>query len=478
MPNVPEIRFFNSLGRELQAFTPIEPGSVRIYTCGPTVYSTAHIGNLRTFLFEDVLCRALEYFDLEVTQIMNLTDVEDKIIAGAMAKGVSIDDFVAPHIESFFRDLERLHIRKAEGYPRATHHFPEMIEIIEALLAKGYAYEADGCVFFRIEKDEDYGRLSGVDLSQQKPGARVAADEYGKEDARDFVLWKGAKEGEPRWPSPWGDGRPGWHIECSAMSMKYLGPTFDIHCGGVDNCFPHHENEIAQSESATGRAFSRYWLHSEHLLVDGKKMSKSLGNQYTLDDLLDRDVALRAVRYLLLATHYREKVNFTFESVESAAKALGRVDELRFRLTNAREGKASHARVETAARQLVEQFDDALADDLNLSAALGAVHTFVRTVNTGIEADEVGPGDKARVAEALLRVDQVLGVLHHEDWSPASGSSVAGELSDPEIEELVARRTAARARKDYAEADRVRDLLAKAGVVIEDLRDRVRWKRI
>ncbi|MCZ6725797.1 MAG: cysteine--tRNA ligase, partial [Acidobacteria bacterium] len=286
MPRQP--RFFNTLGRRLVPFEPMTEGHVRLYTCGPTVYDHAHIGNLRAFLFEDVLRRSLELLGYEVTQVMNLTDVDDKTIARAHEKGVSLAEYTKPYIESFFEDLSTLHIAPAEHYPRATEHIAEMRRLVEALFASGHAYEAEGSVFFRIGEDDDYGRLSGFDLDQVRPGDRVASDEYGKEDVRDFVLWKGAKPGEPSWDSPWGPGRPGWHIECSAMSMKYLGETFDMHTGGVDNIFPHHENEIAQSESATGAPFVHTWLHSEHLVVDGQKMSKSLGNFYTLKDLLAR----------------------------------------------------------------------------------------------------------------------------------------------------------------------------------------------
>ena len=475
-----ELRFFNSLGRELQRFEPQEPGKVRIYTCGPTVYDTSHIGNLRTFLFEDILCRTLGFFGLDVEQIMNLTDVEDKIIAGAVECDLTIDDYVAPHIDSFFRDIDRLHIRRAQLYPRATEHVGEMIALVECLLGKDFAYEAEGSIFFRIEYDEDYGRLSGIDRSQLRRGERVADDEYEKEDVRDFVLWKGAKEGEPSWPSPWGPGRPGWHIECSAMSMKYLGNTLDMHCGGVDNAFPHHENEIAQSESATGQLFARFWLHSEHLLVDGAKMSKSLGNQYTLDDLIERGLSLRAVRYLFLSVHYRHQLNFTFRSVENAAAALRRVDEMFFRLANAEEG-TEPSRVAEQVSGLEEEFSAALADDLNLSAALAAMHTFLREVNSTIEANTLGAGDKARVEAAMRRVNEVLGVLFSEEWTSSAEepdeSPAAGGLGDTAIEELVLERSAARGRRDWAAADRIRDLLKEEGVVIEDLREGARWKK-
>src|SRR5436305_1450791 len=327
-----ELVLFNTLGRKLEPFRSQVPGEARIYTCGPTVYNEVHIGNLRTFAFQDLLRRSLRHLGYRVVQAMNLTDVDDKTILGAHQAGVSLPESTEPFTRTFLRVLATLHIGRVEHFPTATEHVPQMIRLIETLVAKGYAYVSDGSVFFGIAKDPDYGRLSGFDLDQARRGERVASDEYGKEDVRDFVLWKAVKPGEPAWDSPWGPGRPGWHVECSAMSMEILGETFDLHCGGVDLIFPHHENEIAQSESATGKPFVRTWLHSEHLLVDGQKMSKSLGNQYTLPDLLARGLSARALRYLFLSVHYRQKLNFTFESLDGAAGALRRVDEMRFRL--------------------------------------------------------------------------------------------------------------------------------------------------
>ena len=470
------VRFWNTLGRALETFEPLDPGRVRVYTCGPTVYGPAHIGNLRTFVFEDVLCRALERFGYPVEQIMNLTDVEDKIIAGALARGVTLGEFTAPHTAAFFRDLDRLHVRRAARYPRATEHVPEMVELVERLIARGHAYVAEGSVFFRIESDPDYGRLSGVDLESARRGERVADDEYGKDDARDFVLWKAAKEGEPSWESPWGPGRPGWHIECSAMSMKYFGAPFDIHCGGVDNIFPHHENEIAQSESATGTTFARYWLHSEHLVVDAQKMSKSLGNQYTLDDLVERGIDLRAVRYQLVSVHYRQKLNFTFDSVAGARAALRRIDDFRFRLAHAAEGDTDRTEVRTAAARLETEFDEALGDDLNTSAALAAVHRFVRDSNVAIEEARLGPGDRERVARALHEVDRVLGVLDREEWAEAATPEEPA-LAERDVESLVAEREAARRARDFARSDAIRDRLREGGVLVEDTATGPRWRR-
>ena len=468
-------RFFNTLGRRLEPFEPLVPGEARLYTCGPTVYNHAHIGNLRTFLFEDVLRRALVFLGYRVTQVMNLTDVDDKTIEGANRAGVSLDEFTATYVDSFFADLDTLHVERAERYPRATEHVGEMIALIERLVAAGVAYEKEGSVFFRIAGDDDYGKLSGIDVEEVRQGERVASDEYGKEDVRDFVLWKAAKPGEPTWDSPWGPGRPGWHIECSAMSMKYLGETFDVHCGGVDNVFPHHENEIAQSESATGRPFARLWLHSEHLIVDGAKMSKSLGNQYTLADLLERGVDPRALRYLFVSVHYRQKLNFTFQSLDAAANALRRIDEMRFRVDHAAESGPPSPKLAAARERAERDFTAALADDLNVAAALAAVFGLVRAVNVAVEENRLGEGDRQRALDAFAAFDRVLGVLDPDDWR-RDEAAPAGP-SDEEVDALVTARREARARRDFAEADRLRDELAAAGIVIEDTPSGTRWKR-
>lgn len=478
MPRQPS--FYNTLGRKLVPLEPLEAGRVHLYTCGPTVYNHAHIGNLRSFLFEDVLRRALRFLGYEVEQVMNITDVDDKTIVKARDEGLSLDDYTAPFIESFFEDLDTLHVERAEHYPKATEHVPEMIALVESLVASGHAYEADGSVFFRITADDDYGRLSGFDLAEVQRGERVASDEYGKEDARDFVLWKGAKPDEPSWDSPWGPGRPGWHIECSAMSMKYLGETFDMHTGGVDNIFPHHENEIAQSESATGKPFARYWLHAEHLVVDGEKMSKSLGNFYTLKDLLARGVSPRAMRYLLLGTHYRKKLNFTFTALDDAANALRRIDEMRFRLTHASEvpagADAGPSPVAAACATAVEEFTAALADDLNSAAALGAVFKLVRAVNVAIEADALKAGDQESVLTTLERCDEVLGVLDPAAWSEAADGGQE-KLDEAAIDALVAERQTARQERDFARADEIRDQLAALDIAVEDTPNGPRWKR-
>jgi cysteinyl-tRNA synthetase len=476
---MPDLVLFNTLGRKLAPFEPLEPGVAKLYTCGPTVYNDVHIGNLRTFLFEDLLRRSLQYLGYRVVQAMNLTDVDDKTILGAHKAGQTLDEYTAPFIESFLRDLDSLHVERAEHFPRATRHIPEMIELIGRLIERGFAYESDGSVFYSIARDAGYGRLSGFDLAQVRRGERVASDEYGKDDVRDFVLWKGVKPGEPAWESPWGPGRPGWHVECSAMSMKYLGESFDLHCGGVDLIFPHHENEIAQSESATGHPFVRTWVHAEHLIVDGQKMSKSLGNQYTLQDLLGRGTTLRAVRYLLLSVHYRQKLNFTFDSLDGAAGALRRLDEMRFRLAHATESteKDADARLAEAIERLKNDFAAALADDLNIAAALAALFVFVKEVNVTVEEGRLGTGDRDRILAALKDVDRVLDVLDPAAW-PAPGASVTEDDAEAaEIESLIHQRKEARQRRDFAESDRIRDELAGRGIVLEDTPQGTRWKK-
>ena len=471
---MPALRFFNSLGRELEEFHPLEPGLARIYCCGPTVYNDPHIGNLRTFLFEDLLHRSLKYLGYRVVLVMNITDVDDKTIRNANAAGLSLDAYTAPFIDSFLADLGKLHVEPATVYPRATEHIAELLALFERLVEAGHAYVSEGSVFFRIASDPDYGRLSGFNLDEVQQGERVASDEYGKDDIRDFVLWKAAKPSEPAWDSPWGRGRPGWHIECSAMSMKYLGESFDLHCGGVDLIFPHHENEIAQSEGATGKPFAHTWLHSEHLIVDGEKMSKSLGNQYVLADLLARGISPRVLRYFLISVHYRQKINFTFAGLEAAAGALRRLDELRFRLGSAPEAGPPRPEIAAACRELGQGFAAALSDDLNVSQALAALFGLVKEVNVAIEAGALGEGDRDRVLAALADVDRVLAVLDAGAWPAAQPASGPG---DEEIEQAIAARQAARAARNFAEADRLRDELLAQGVVLEDTPQGTRWKR-
>jgi cysteinyl-tRNA synthetase len=462
------VKLFNTLGRSMVEFSPIEPGHVRMYTCGPTVYNVVHIGNLRTFLFEDVLRRRLKAKGLRVTQIMNLTDVDDKTIRGATEKNLPLDDFTRQYIDAFFRDIAALSLEKAERYPRATEHIPEMIALIERLRARGHTYESEGSVYFRIASFPGYGKLSQIDLEQTRRGERVADDEYEKEDVKDFVLWKGEKPGEPSWPSPFGSGRPGWHIECSAMSMKYLGESFDIHTGAVDNVFPHHENEIAQSEAATGKPFVKLWLHAEHLIVEGEKMSKSKGNFLTLPDVLARRNDAAAIRYLLLSVPYRKKLNFTWEALAGAASAVERLRAASVRVAEvAGAGKADGAfpAKERGAR-LREDFGAALDDDLNTAEAQGALFTFLREVNAAID-DRTLDSDGAReVQAALASADEVLGVL------PKESGTISGE-----IEALIEKRNDARKRRDFATSDRIREELAGRGIVLEDGPSGTRWKR-
>jgi len=463
------LSLFNTLGREMKELSPLEPGHARLYTCGPTVYNVAHIGNLRTFLFEDVLRRHLLASGLRVTQIMNLTDVDDKIIRGATQAGVSLEDFTAPHIEAFFRDLKRLNVEPAERYPKATEHVPEMIALIEKLSERGYTYESEGSVYFRIATFADYGKLSRIDLSQARRGERVADDEYEKEDVKDFALWKAAKPAERSWPSPWGEGRPGWHIECSAMSMKYLGSRFDIHTGGVDNIFPHHENEIAQSEGATGEPFVETWLHAEHLIVEGEKMAKSKGNFLTLDDVLAHRNDPAAVRYLFLSVPYRKKLNFTWDALAAAAAAVDRFRSAAVRIgevaASGAEKPAAYP-IEERTREFQSAFRAGMDDDLNTAEAQGALFPYLRDVNSAIDAGSLGAREARLAQSALENADRVLGVL-----------PPAPEVLPAEIEARITARNAARKRRDFAEADRIRKDLAARGILLEDGPAGTRWKR-
>ncbi len=463
------LEVFNTLGRRIVELTPLEPGHVRMYTCGPTVYNVVHIGNLRTFLWEDVLRRHLKAKGWRVTQIMNLTDVDDKTIAGAAEAKLSLADFTSKYAEAFFRDIDRLGLERAERYPRATEHIPEMQEITAKLLARGHAYEAEGSVYFRISTFPGYGKLSGIDLAQARRGDRVADDEYEKEDVKDFVLWKAQKPGEPAWPSPWGRGRPGWHVECSAMSMKYLGAHFDIHTGAVDNIFPHHENEIAQSEAATGQPFVDVWLHAEHLIVEGEKMAKSKGNFLTLDDVLARRNDPAAVRYLLLSVPYRKKLNFTWDALTGAATAVERIKSAVARLDDAARGGSETAGAfpgAERAERFAAEFSAALDDDLNTAEALGVLFTFLRDVNAAQVDGSLDAKGAGAAAAAIRRADGVLGILPAKD-----------EVLPAEIEAQIEARNAARKRKDFAESDRIRGELAGRGIVLEDGPAGTRWRK-
>ncbi|MGA2767489.1 MAG: cysteine--tRNA ligase [Candidatus Bathyarchaeia archaeon] len=463
------IRFFNSLTREKERFVPVEKGKVRMYTCGLTVYDFGHIGNFRAFVFEDLLRRWLEYRGFRVTQVMNLTDVDDRTIKASRKNGVPLNEYTEPYIKAFFEDVATLNIEKAEYYPKATEHVPEMLALITRLMEKGYAYRGeDGSIYYGISKFKDYGKLANIKVENLKPGARVKVDEYAKEEAQDFALWKAWSEedGDVFWEAPFGKGRPGWHIECSAMSMKYLGETLDIHCGGVDNLFPHHENEIAQSEAATDKKFVNYWLHCEHLLVEGRKMAKRLGNYYTVRDLTTKGYDPKAIRYLLLATHYRQQVNFTFEGLEAAKNTLDRLTNFVHRLLDA-EGKGSGEQIKLLIGRVQKGFGEAMDDDLNISVALAALFDFVRDVNNLLDGKMLSKEEAQEVYSLMLKFDKVLGVIGEVKKE--------GKLSR-EAEELILQREGARKTKDWKTADEIRQRLKAMGISIEDTPQGVKWR--
>ncbi|NIM57597.1 MAG: cysteine--tRNA ligase [Candidatus Aminicenantes bacterium] len=460
------IRFFNTLSGKLEPFKPIVEGEVKLYTCGPTVYDFAHIGNFRAYIFEDLLKRFLIFKGYKVTHVMNITDVDDKTIKGANAEKVELQEFTKKYTDAFFEDIQKLYIAKADYYPRATDHIPDMIMIIKGLLEKGYAYKKNGSVYFNISKFPNYGRLSKIDLKELRPGKRIESDEYDKESANDFALWKDKKEGEPFWETEVGPGRPGWHIECSAMSSKYLGQTFDIHCGGVDNIFPHHENEIAQSEAFFGKKFVNYWLHCRHLIVDGEKMSKSKGNFYTLRDLLAKNIDTYGLRFLLLSTHYRKMLNFTFEALEQANSSLKRINDFLYELRNRQFEEGENKDILRLVDEANKKFIAGLDDDLNISIALRALFEMIRKANTLISQGKVRKKDAERLISSVRSFDTVLAVLPEEEEEALSS----------EIMEKIEEREKARADKNYKLADQIRKELLKKGVILEDTKDGVRWK--
>ena len=463
------IRFYNTLTQQAELFTPQDGKTVRMYTCGPTVYHYVHIGNLRTFTFQDILRRWLRYRGFQLDHVMNITDVEDKIIRNAMEQGKSLGEYTAVYEKAFLEDMDALRMERPERMVRATEHIPEMVEAVETLAAKGFTYDSDGSVYYRIARFPEYGKLSHIHFDGQKPGARVDVDEYDKDDARDFVLWKSRKDNEPYWDSRLGPGRPGWHIECSVMAMKYLGETLDIHTGGVDLTFPHHENEIAQSEAITAKPFVRYWLHAEHLMVEWQKMSKSSGNFYTLRDLLAQGYQPEAIRYLLASVPYRKKLNFTFDGLRAAATAMERLRNYKLRLETARFAEGASEAMAEAAGKAREAFDRSLDDDLNTAEALGVVFEFVRETNAAMDTGEFKAGNVAAAGEFLAHFDSVFDVLR-----PASKE---GAISDAEVDSLIAERTEAKKSKNFARADEIRKLLVGKEVILEDTKDGVRWKR-
>ncbi|HEX5240431.1 MAG TPA: cysteine--tRNA ligase [Candidatus Limnocylindrales bacterium] len=460
-------RLLDTLSGERHELVPLEPGHVRIYSCGPTVYGPAHVGNFRSFLFADVLVRHLRHTGLRVTWVMNITDVDDKIIRGAAADGVSIAELADRWLVRFRIDAEALRMSEPDALPRATAHIPEMVDLIHQLVTEGHAYRTDdGSIFFRISSWPAYGRLAKLDPEQLRVGERVEADEYGKDDVRDFALWKGPKPGEPSWDTSIGPGRPGWHIECSAMSMRQLGPSFDIHTGGVDLVFPHHEDEIAQSEAATGQTFVRTWLHCAHLRLGGSKMAKSSGNISRVADLLEGDVSPRALRLALISVHYRQALDFSDESLEAAGGAIDRLDGALAALEAYREDRPDDPSLPALLGAMRERFDAALDDDLNVSAGLAALFDLVREANRRIADRSISTADAGRIVAAIRDVDEVLAILP----DPEATSLPAG------ASELLDARRSARERRDWTESDRLREELARLGVAVEDTRDGQRWR--
>src|SRR6266568_1055845 len=466
----PDFRLYNTLTRKIESFSPADGETVRIYACGPTVYRPAHLGNFRTFLFEDLLRRVIALRGWKIFQVMNLTDVDDKIIKFASDRGISIGEVTAPITKIFHDDRRFLRIQDAELYPKATDHIPEMIAIVKRLVDRKLAYLAeDGTVYFAIDKFKDYGKLSRLDTREVKAGARVIQDDYSKENAQDFALWKAAKPEDEAtgaaWDSPWGRGRPGWHLECSAMAMRYLGETLDIHCGGIDLIFPHHEDEIAQSEGATGKPFSRFWCHGEFLLTEGSKMAKRLGNVATVQDLRDQNIPAAAFRHFVFSTHYRKQLNMSGEALEASMEGVRRIADFAERLA---EAKAATPELEKIAAEADAEVTAALFDDLNAPIALGALFTFVRKANAELDRNGVDKRALAKARAVFARINSVLDVVPE-----AAGPDP--ELAQWVDERLAARKTA-RAERDFAKADAIRTEIEARGVAIEDTPHGTKWK--
>jgi cysteinyl-tRNA synthetase len=471
----PPIYLYNTESRKKEQFLPLFDNHVRMYTCGPTVYHFAHIGNFRTYVFEDLLRRTLKFFGYQVTQIVNLTDVDDKTIRGAQDSNQSLADFTQPYKNAFFVDIQSLGIERAENYPAATDYISHMIDFIQHLLDKGIAYKSkDKSIYYAIDKFPTYGRLSHLKLEELKVGAgeaRVATDEYEKDNLADFVLWKAydpQRDGPVYWESPFGPGRPGWHLECSTMAIHLLGETIDIHAGAVDNIFPHHENEIAQSEALSGKPFARYWLHAEHLIVNQKKMSKSLGNFYTLRDLLKKGFTGLEVRYMLMHIHYRTQLNFTFEGMEGAKVALSRLNDFILRMQElADPAQKASPFVRDFLKRAIYQFSGALADDLNISAALAAIFDLMYEINVLSDQNKLQPGDAVEILYVMQEFNRVLGVLNFEFEEPLP----------PYLQEMLEKREEARKNKNFSLADQMRSEINAAGFVIEDTPKGARLKK-
>jgi len=463
------LRFYNTLTQQVETFTPLHDNVVRMYTCGPTVYNFVHIGNFRTFTFQDILRRWLRARGFKLDHVMNITDVEDKIIRNAAAEHKSLPEYTEKYTQAFLEDSAALRLQRPERMVKATEHITEMVQAIEELEKRGFTYRSDGSVYYRISKFPQYGKLSHNDFSGIRAGARVDSDEYDKADARDFVLWKAPKDSEPFWDSEIGPGRPGWHIECSVMAMKYLGETLDIHAGGVDLIFPHHENEIAQSEAITSKPFARFWLHSEFLNVEMQKMSKSAGNFYTLRDLLAMDYAPEAVRYLLASVPYRKKLNFTFDGLKAAATAIDRLRNFKLRLETDKFPEGESREVADRTRAAKRRFEESLDDDLNTAEALASLFEFVREVNTVMDSGEFQAGNVPQALEFLDEFDSVFDVLRP--------SRKGLGISDAEVEGLIAERVAAKKGRDFTRSDQIRAQLLEAGVILEDTKEGTRWKR-
>jgi cysteinyl-tRNA synthetase len=459
------MRFYNTLTRTVEEFKEIEKGHIGLYTCGPTVYDYAHIGNFRSYIFEDLVKRFFIFQGYQVKHVMNITDIDDKTIRKANELHLPLNEVTQKYIDAFNEDMQALNILAADVYPRATDHIPGMIALIETLLEKSFAYEKDGSVYFSIARFQDYGRLANIDQASLKPGTALELDEYDKEAAQDFVLWKGKKPGEPFWPAPFGDGRPGWHIECSAMSMKYLGPHFDIHMGGVDNIFPHHENEIAQSECANGQTFVNYWLHCQHLVVDNKKMSKSAGNFFTLRDLLQKGYDPLVIRYLLISSHYRKLLNFSFDSLEMAGQALNRINNFIFALKNVQTPGPENSEVKELINASQNAFTENMADDFNISGALGVLFDFIHQVN--LKMNVVTQVDALLILKHMQKLDLVLGILPEHE--PTNLETV--------IADKIAQREKARKNKDFVLADAIRSELKNQGIILLDTPTGVKWKK-